>query len=159
VTLDDWILALHVLSAFAYVAGIILFWILVAAVWDADTPESTTRLAPMAKVGNAVVGIGAGGTIVFGVWLAFSVPGYDIWDGWIIAAIVLWVISMELGRRTGAAYMQGMNKAQELQGAGQTGPSAELLAINRTREGFVLHALSSIVVLLILIDMIWKPGA
>jgi hypothetical protein len=32
VTFDDWMLALHVLSAFAVVAGIILFWVLVVAV-------------------------------------------------------------------------------------------------------------------------------
>jgi uncharacterized membrane protein len=158
-TLDDWILALHVLSAFAYVAGIVLFWVLVVAVRQADTPEGTIRLEPVVKVGNAAVGLGAGGTIVLGIWLAFSVGGYDIWDGWIIAAIVLWLISAEIGRRTGAAYRLGMTKAQELQTAGQTGPSAELLAHNRTSTGVRLHTLTSVVVLLILIDMIWKPGA
>jgi uncharacterized membrane protein len=158
-TLDDWILALHVLSAFAYVAGIVLFWVLVVAVRQADTPEGTIRLEPVVKVGNAAVGLGAGGTIVLGIWLAFSVGGYDIWDGWIIAAIVLWLISAEIGRRTGAAYRLGMTKAQELQTAAQTGPSAELLALNRTSTGVLLHTLTSVVVLLILIDMIWKPGA
>jgi uncharacterized membrane protein len=159
VSFDDWMLALHVLSAFAYVAGMILFWVLIVAVWRTDTPEGTMRLEPAVKVGNAAVGIGAGGTIILGIWLAFSVGGYDIWDGWIIAAIVLWLIAAELGRRTGAAYMQGMTKAQELQAAGQTGPSTDLLAINRTSNGLVFHALASVTVLLILIVMIWKPGA
>ena len=116
-------------------------------------------MEPVVKIGNAAVGIGAGGTIVLGVWLAFSVGGYDIWDGWIVAAIVLWVISAAIGRRTGVAYTQGMNRAQELQRAGQTGPSSELLALNRTSRGVVLHSLATAVVLLILIDMIWKPGA
>ena len=156
---DDWILALHVLSAFAYVAGVVLFWVLVVAVRGTDTPDGTIRMEPVAKVGNATVGIGAGGTIVLGIWLAFSIGGYDIWDGWIIAALVLWFISAEIGRRTGAAYMQGINKAKELRTAGETGPSAELLALNRTRDGLVLHVLASAVVLLILVDMIWKPGA
>jgi hypothetical protein len=159
VSFDDWMLALHVLSAFAYVAGMILFWVLIVAVWRTDTPEGTMRLEPAVKVGNAAVGIGAGGTIILGIWLAFSVGGYDIWDGWIIAAIVLWLIAAELGRRTGAAYMQGMTKAQELQAAGQTGPSSELLALNRTSNGVLFHALASVAVLLILIIMIWKPGA
>ena len=156
---DDWILALHVLSAFAYVAGVVLFWVLVVAVRQADTPDGTIRMEPVVKVGNAAVGIGAGGTIVLGIWLAFSIGGYDIWDGWIIAALVLWLLSAEIGRRTGAAYMQGMNKAQELRTAGQTGPNTELLALNRTSRGLVLHVLASAVVLLILVDMIWKPGA
>jgi uncharacterized membrane protein len=159
VSFDDWMLALHVLSAFAFVAGIVLFWVLIVAVRKTDTPEGTIRMEPIVKVGNAAVGIGAGGTIVLGIWLAFSVGGYDIWDPWIIAALVLWVISAALGQRTGIAYMQGMNKAQELQAAGQTGPSSELLALNRTAEGVRFHALTTLVVALLVIDMVWKPGA
>jgi len=159
VSFDDWILALHVLSAFAFVAGMVIFWVLIVAVRRTDTPEGTIRMEPIVKVGNAAVGIGAGGTIVLGIWLAFSYGGYDIWDGWIIAAIVLWAIAAAVGQRTGNAYMQGMNKAQELQAAGQTGPNAELLALNRTQNGVLLHALATVVVVLILIDMIWKPGA
>lgn len=31
VSFDDWVLAFHVLSAFAYVAGIVLFWVLIVA--------------------------------------------------------------------------------------------------------------------------------
>jgi uncharacterized membrane protein len=159
VNFDDWILALHVLSAFAYVAGMILFWVLIIAVRRTDDPEGTIRMQPAVLVGNAAVGIGAGGTIILGIWLALSVGGYDLWDGWIIAALVLWAIAAAVGQRTGKAYMEGVNKAQELRGAGQRGANAELLALNRTQNGVILHAVASVVVLLILIDMIWKPGA
>ena len=157
-TFDDWILALHVLSAVAYGTGIILFWVLVVAVRTTDTADGTLRLAPTVMIGNIAIGIGAGGTIIFGVWLALSVRNYDLWDGWIIAALVLWVIAAILGQRTGKEYMRGMTKAQELQSAGQTGANAELLALNRTQAGVLLHALTSLVFLLIVLDMIWKPG-
>jgi len=86
---DDWMLALHVLSAFAYVAGIVLFWVLVVAVRKTDTPEGTIQMGPMVQIGNVAVGIGAGGTILLGIWLAFRLDSYAIWDGWIIAAFVL----------------------------------------------------------------------
>ena len=156
---DDWVLALHLLSAFAYVAGMIVFWVLIVAVRKTDTPGGTTRMAPVVKVGTIATGVGAVGTIVFGLWLTFSVGGYRIWDFWIIAALVLWAIAGGLGGRTGKAYMEGMTKAQELEAAGQTGPNAELLALNRTQTGLLLHTASSIALLLLLIDMIWKPGA
>jgi hypothetical protein len=159
VSLDDWILALHVLSAFAFVAGIVLFWVLIAAVRRIDTPDATLRMGPLTKVADGAIGLGAGGTIVLGIWLAFSVGGYDIWDGWIIAAILLWLISVRLGQQASAAYVPAVKKAQELQAAGQTGPDAELLALNRNSRGVILQALISVVVLLIIIDMIWKPGA
>jgi hypothetical protein len=159
VNFDDWVLAFHVLSAFSLVAGMILFWVLIVAVRSMDTPADTLRLGPVARVGNATVGLGLGGTILFGVWLAFSVGGYNIWDGWIVAALILWLIGAELGRRTGAAYMEGPVKAQELEAAGQTGPSPELLAVNRTSTGLLMHTLASVVIFLLILDMIWKPGA
>jgi hypothetical protein len=159
VSFDRWILALHVLSAFAYVGGLIVFWVLIYAVRRADTPDGTTRLEPVVKVGNAAVGIGAGGTILLGIWLAFSYGDYNIWDLWIILALLLWVAAAAVGQRTGATYLAGMTKAQELQRDGQTGPNAELLALNRSQNGVVLHALATLIVLLIVIDMIWKPGA
>ena len=155
----DWALAIHVLSAFAYVAGLVLFWVLVVAVRRVDTAEETLRMEPIVKVGNVAVGIGAVGTIVVGVYLAFAVDGYAIWDGWIIAALVLWAVAGGLGQRTGVAYMQGMNKAKELDAAGKTGPDQELLALNRTQTGLMLQTLASLAVLLILVDMIFKPGA
>jgi uncharacterized membrane protein len=156
---DGWLLALHVLSAFAYIGGIVLFWILVVAVRKVDTAEGTIRMEPIVKVGNAAVGIGAVGTIVLGIWLAFKLDGYAIWDGWIIAALVLWAVAGALGQRTGAAYMKGMNKAKELESAGEAGTNAELLALNRTSTGVILHALVSVAALLLVLDMIFKPGA
>ena len=156
---DDWMLVLHVLSAFSLVAGIIFFWVLIVAVRQTDTPEGTIRMGPLSRIAEVAVGVGAGGTILLGVWLAFSVGGYDIWDGWIVAALVLWVIATGLGQRAGAAYVEGVKKAQELQTAGQTGPNAELLALNRTSSGVLFHSVASVTVLVILIDMIWKPGA
>ena len=109
---DDWLLALHVLSAFAFVAGLILFWALIVAVRKTDTPDGTIRMEPIVKVGNAATGIGAGGTLIFGIWLAFSAGGYDIWDPWIIIALVLWAVAGAIGQRTGVEYTAGMTKAK-----------------------------------------------
>jgi hypothetical protein len=159
VSFDDWILALHVLSAFAFIGALVLFWILIVAIRRTDLPDVTVGMAPVARIGNVATGIGAIGTIVFGVWLAISKDEYQVWDGWVIGALVLWAIAMETGRRTGVEYTNAMNKGQELSAAGQTGSSAELWAMNRTPTGVLMHTATSVVALLILIDMIWKPGA
>ena len=158
-TLDDWILALHVLSAFAYVAAIVLFWVLIAAVRRLDTPDETIALGPVSRLGTVAVGVGGVGTLVFGIWLALSFGDYDLWDAWIIAAIVLWAIAGAFGQRTGVEYTRGVMKAIELRDAGRPGTNPELLALNRTQRGVILHAVVTVAVLLILIDMIWKPGA
>lgn len=158
-TVDDWALALHVLSAFALVSAIVVFWVLIVAARRTDTPEARIRIESVVGVGNAAFGIGSVGTILLGIWLAFSVGGYEIWNGWIVAALVLWAFAMWTGGRTGAAFGRGATKARELVDAGKPGPDGELLALNRTSQGTVMHALTTIAVLLILIDMIWKPGA
>jgi uncharacterized membrane protein len=129
VSFNEWLLALHVLSAFAYVGGVVLFWVLIVVVRRIDTPEATIRMEPSVKLGNASVGIGAGGTILLGIWLAFALDGYAIWDGWIIAALVLWAIASAFGQRTGVAYTRGMTKAKELDAVAQRGANEELLAL------------------------------
>jgi hypothetical protein len=73
VSFVDWALAVHVLSAFAYVGGLVLFWVLIVAVRRVDTPEETLRMEPMVNVGNVAVGLGVVGTIVVGIYLAFAV--------------------------------------------------------------------------------------
>ena len=158
-TFDDWLLALHVLSAAAFVAGVIVFWVVIAAARQSDTAEEVIRLGPLSILAEAAIGIGSVGTLALGIWLALSVGGYDILDGWIIAAIVLWFIATGIGQRADAAYRPAVKRAKELHASGQTGPDAELLALNRTQTGVVMQALASILVVLILIDMIAKPGA
>ena len=68
----DWALVVHVLSAFAYVGGLVVFWVLIVAVRSVDTPAETLRMEPIVKVGTVAVGIGAVGTIVVGIYLAFA---------------------------------------------------------------------------------------
>ena len=106
------------------------------------------------------VGIGAGGTIVLGIWLAFRSAATTIWDGWIIAAIVLWVVSAR-GRTAHRRRVpaRARTRRRSSRRPGRPGPSAELLAINRTSRGLMLQSAATVVVLLILLDMIWKPGA
>jgi uncharacterized membrane protein len=159
VSFDDWMLALHVLSAVAILAGLVLFWVVILAARRTDTAEGTLRFGPLTRIADVAIGVGMGGTILLGIWLAFSVGGYEIWDPWIVAAIVLWFVVAGLGQRTSKAYEPAVRKAQELNAAGQTGPNPELLALNRTSNGLVLQTLATLVVLLIVVDMIWKPGA
>ncbi len=158
-TFSDWLLSLHLLSAFALVSSIVLFWILIVSGRSADTAGATLVLGRPAQIGNAVVIAGLIGTIVFGIWLAIDRAGIEVWSGWIIIALVLWAIGAETGRRAGGEYRKAMDKAEELQAAGQPEPNSDLLALNRTSRGLQLHLISTIAVALILVDMIVKPGA
>jgi hypothetical protein len=156
VTFYDWLLALHVLAGFMLVAAYVLFVFLIAWSWRRDTPGAMLRLT---GIGNVLVGIGAMATLILGIWLAIDSDQYQVWDGWVIAALVLWAIALETGRRTGAHYAKARTRAAERAGAGADVSDPELGAILRDRGALALQAVSAVAVLLLIVDMIYKPGA
>ena len=112
--LNDWILALHLLSAVALVAALTAFSVMIVALWRTDDPAAVTSFMRLGLVGNVLVTIGSIGTIVFGVWLAISVDRYELWDGWVIAAIILWAIAMALGKQTGLTIVVDSTVGREV---------------------------------------------
>ncbi len=156
---DEWLLALHVLAAFALTAAMVLFWVMIVTMRRSPTPEAVATTARMSPIGTSVVAVGTLGTVILGVWLAIALDEVKVWDAWVIAAIVLWAIGTETGRRGGKEYQAAAARAEELTAAGTTGPDPELTRLVQTSRGLMLHTVSSLAVVLILIDMIWKPGA
>ena len=156
--LNDWLLALHLLSAFSLVASMIVFWVAIVAIRHTDLPEQVVAAGRLFPVAAVAVTVGSLGTIIFGIWLAISLDRYQVWDGWVLAAIVLWAIAVEVGRRGGTAYGTAGMEAGRLAAAG-TATSPEVAATFGASRAFWLHTASSVLILLILIDMIWKPGA
>ena len=158
-TTHDWLLFLHVLSAFALVAAEALFTFLIFWLWRTNLPADIARVSGLSKVGSALVGVGAGGVLVFGIILAFEADSYAIWDPWIVAALVLWFVFAAIGRRVGEAYDAAGAKARELVAAGRTEPSPELGAMYRSSRALNWHLASLAIIVLFLLDMIFKPWA
>jgi hypothetical protein len=101
---------------------------------DPGTPRAL--VLPAAAQWNT----GGLGVLVFGVWLALNVDGYELWDGWILTAIVLWLVASGAGGRLGSELRDGSPP-----------PDA-----GRARLLLAVMALAS---LALLVDMIFKPGA
>ena len=127
----DTLLFLHVLSAFALMVTVVVF---------SAFALGAARDGRVLLVSNVLWGIGGIGTLVFGVWLAIYVKGYEVWDGWVIAALVLWFAANGLGGRAQAGFAEDADEAKRSQAA-------------------LMHWLRSLVVLALLVVMIYKPGA
>src|SRR4051812_17588333 len=110
----DWLLFLHVLAAFLAVTAIVLLGgLLVLGASVAAQPPTLRRLLRLALVLWAV---GSVGVLVLGIWLAIYVDGYELWDGWIAAALVLWLVAgAASGRvsRAGAAALRAASAADD----------------------------------------------
>jgi uncharacterized membrane protein len=157
VELYDWLLSLHVLSAFAWVAALVVYSVVIAAGWGLSLPSDVVRMFRITRVGDALIAVGMIGTIVFGIWLA--IDEYEIWDGWIIAALVLWLASGAVGGRVGKVYNGARDRANALLAEGRDAPSPELSAMLRSQRGLVLHVVMVLLVVAVLVIMIYKPGA
>jgi hypothetical protein len=126
----DWLLFLHVLAAFMLASTVVTYS---AVVLGAPAGERAVFVA------NMMWDIGGLATLVLGIWLALDVDGYEVWDGWIIAAIVLWVVATGLGQEVRRAVGDG--------GDVTAGRAA------------TMHWLRTLTILALLVLMIWKPGA
>ena len=156
----DWLLFAHVATAFALVAALVTFWVVAVAARNVDRPSDSVRYFRVTKPANVLVIVGTVGTLLLGIWLAIDAEAYQVWDGWIIAAIVLWAISAGTGQRGGQTYAQAQKLAEGLVAEGRGDePSAELTTLLKDRTAGILTAVSSLAVLVILYLMIYKPGA
>ena len=136
----DTLLFLHVLSAFTFSAAVVMFSAYVLGA--SASPEAYSLTGWLWDIGGIAV-------LVFGVWLAFNVDAYDIFDGWIIAAIVLWAAAAGTGARAREVLRPAIAA-----GAGATADAAAAV-----RQAAVLHWVRTALAIALLADMVWKPGA
>jgi hypothetical protein len=153
VDFESWMLAFHLIAAFAIAAALVLFSVMVYSGRRMTTLEQTRLIFRVGPLGGILIAAGIGLVFVFGVILAIDSDQFDIWDGWVIAGIVLWALFAGVGQRTGKFYTD-VQKLSE-----QDDSEAEVLAQLRAPTGALLHLATVGLFLLIVLDMIFKPGA
>jgi uncharacterized membrane protein len=97
-------------------------------------------------------------TLVFGLWLVHEAPWrYSYGEGWIVAALVLWVLGNVAGNLGGRRDERTAKLARALAMKGDV-PSPELRARVRAPVSLALSYGSGLVMLAVLGLMIWNPG-
>jgi hypothetical protein len=127
---DETLLFLHVLAAFAMVSGIVM---LSALALGAPIGSAATA------VGNRLMEIGTTLVLIFGVWIVLREEVYDVTDGWILGAIGLWLVTAAVGSMGGERGAEG---AEGYDGGARA-----------------MHWAAVAATLGILVLMVWKPGA
>ena len=103
----DFLLFVHVLSAFCLMATVVMYSAY-ALGWATSRPGLFTA--------DRLWDVGGIGTLVFGVWLVLDMSEYDITDGWILGALVLWIVAAGAGTRSreGFAGERSVSTARNL---------------------------------------------
>jgi uncharacterized membrane protein len=155
VTGNDWLLMLHIASAFLLVGGSVAAGILNWLATRADRPSEAASLLRLIRVVLPLIYAGVLGTLVFGIWLWHRL-GFPLGTGWIWASLVLWVATNALGGIGGRHQERSRQLAERLAADGDA-PSAELRALLRDPKGTAISVAAGATTLAILVLMIWKP--
>jgi hypothetical protein len=133
----DTLLFLHVLGAFIAFVTIVAFSAFALGV---TSGRGSFALADWTwNLSGAML-------LIFGVWLALYVDGYELWDGWILGALVLFAAASAFGARARIEVLNGMSED-----AATVDPAPAQVTM--------WHWLRTLSIVLILVLMIWKPGA
>lgn len=81
----------------------------------------------------------------------FDSDFYDLVDGWVIGALLLWLVAEEAIRREDLLFKKGRQVVR-------AGGPAELSEVLHSRHAVALHVVAGAALLGILILMIYKPG-
>src|ERR671932_71207 len=107
----DWLLWAHMTGAFLLLSGAVAIGAIQLSALGRERPSEIALLLGLARIPERAIDAGALLTLVFGIWLAHYV-GYGFGEAWIVAALVLWVVSMALGGIGGPAVRTARGRAE-----------------------------------------------
>ena len=153
----DWLLFLHMTGAFLFLGAAVVAVVLNVAALLRNRPSEIALLLRL--VAQTTVGfiVGLLLLLVFGLWLVHE-AGYGYGDGWIVAALGLFVLSTVFGALGGERAKPARELADRLAAEGDQ-PSAELTARLRDPIAMALDYGAALLGFAVLVLMIWKPGA
>ena len=156
-TTVQWLIGFHVVGAFLFVSGAVAVGALHTLATRRERPSEVAFLLSLTRPAVAVVGAGALLTLGLGAWLVHE-EGWSWGDGWISAALVLWIVSVVLGGIGGRSARHTRYLAERLAAEGDR-PSDELRRALTDRAARALNYGSFLALVAVLALMIWKPGA
>jgi uncharacterized membrane protein len=157
VTTYDWLLFAHVTGAFALLGGAVAAAVFSLSALRRERPSEVAVLLGLTRVAVVAVVAGSMLTLVFGLWLVHEAH-YGYGDGWIVAAIALWIVGSVTGEAGGRRDARTRELAERLAREGDAA-SAELRARLRDPVSLALSYGSGAAMLAILVLMVWKPEA
>jgi uncharacterized membrane protein len=155
VTKYDWLLLVHILGAFLFLSGSIVAGVLAFAAMQRERPSEVALLLRLVRPMVVLVGVGSIVALALGIWLAEYV-GYGLGEGWVIAAIALWVVSGALAGPAGKELRHTREFAERLAEDGDR-PSDELRLAVRNPRVLVMNVTAFLLLVAILVLMVWKP--
>lgn len=153
----DWLLVLHVTGAFMVLGGVVMAGVFNITAVRRDRPSEIVFLFRLTRIAAGLITTGLLVTLAIGLWLV-SEADYGYGEAWVVLALVLWFVANALGGIGGRREKETRMLAERLAAEGDA-RSDELHARMRDPVTAALSWGSGVVVIVILVLMVWKPGA
>ncbi len=151
--LYDWLLLGHILAAITWVGGAIAMQIVGARLYRAESPEAVAAFARTAEyLGTRLFMPASLAVLGFGIALVSVSEAWSIRQLWIILALVGIAISAIGGALFFGPQSKRIGEALRSEGP-QSGRARALI-----RQIFVVGRVDVLILLLIVADMVLKPG-
>ncbi len=155
VTRYELLLVVHILGALLFFGGALVAGVVFEAAARRERPSEIALLLALARVGAVIVVVGAILVLGAGLWLAADID--QLGAGWVLAALVLFVLSIVLGAMGGQRPKRARRLATELARKGDDS-SPELRTLLNDPVSRAANYASSLLVIAILVLMVWQPG-
>ena len=153
--MSDLALFLHILGALAFASGIVVAGVAFEFARRREDPEEIALILGLSRIGVLLVAVGAIMVLAFGLWLV-GLEDFSFGEGWVSAALALFVISLALGAAAGQRPKRARLLATKLAEEDRAA-SPELRALLDDRRSLAVNYISAGIVVAILALMVFKP--
>ncbi|HEU4701152.1 MAG TPA: DUF2269 family protein [Conexibacter sp.] len=151
-TTYQWYLAVHILAAVIWVGGAFVIQVLAIR---AARPNAALQIGALGReiewVGTRFFIPSSLILVIFGFMLAGK--GDWDWDFWLVFALIVWIASFVVG--AGFLGPQSRKLGEDVERYGADSPQA----MERLQRIFLVSRIELVFLLLIVLDMVLKPGA
>jgi uncharacterized membrane protein len=151
--LYEWLKALHVLLAVVWVGGAAALQVLAIRIEREHDPLRMAAFAGQAEwMGMRVFAPASGLLLIFGIWMVIEEPAWTFGQFWILAALAMFAFSF----LSGLLYISP--QSGRLKAIFETrGPDAPE-AVALLGRLFLISRIELVLLVLIVFDMVMKPG-
>jgi uncharacterized membrane protein len=153
--MDELALLLHILGAFAMLAGTLVAGVAFEAARRRRAPAEIALLLGLTRVGVLLIGLGTPLVVAAGFWLV-GLTHWELGAGWIALSIALLAATLVLGAAGGQRPKRARRLATRLAAQG-TGETAELRALLDDGAARAANYLSALLLVAIVALMVFKP--
>ena len=148
-----WLKSFHVLMAIIWVGGAITLQVLAIRIVRTNDRSLLRTFAGLAEfVGNRVFAPASIILVILGIWMVIKEPAWTFGQFWILAALGMFAFSFVSGAFYIGPQTGKLKKMYEAEGTEAAGAPALI------RKIFVVSRIELVLLVLIVFDMVLKPG-